>query len=768
MENRRQRNLLLKSSYALTILCALIFFDWWPRGSILPAIGEKSSVRIFDRYNQEMRHALSVEGERQYFLPLSEIPTQLRDAFILAEDKNFYSHWGVDFLAMARGLWQSASHFRKVSGGSTITMQLAKICWPSLRGIIHRPALILQAWSLERSYSKGEILNSYLNSIPFGNMISGVGAACRFFMGKSCDQLSLGESAVLAVLPRNPSYFLKNKKALLERRNFLLSKMKDSVEEQTLIQAKNEPIVITKSNPDFFAPHLTEKILKERPHQKEIYTTIDLELQKAISDLFFAENIKRRGTGDSGAALVIQNSTGEVLAYVGGPDFFDPAHGMVDGVLVLRSPGSALKPFVYELALENSWNLYSIVPDIPMAFSTSRAVYEPSNYGGNFSGPRSMREALGNSKNIPAIYLVDKLGEVAVLNRMRELGFSSMKNDASFYGVGIALGNAEVSLWDITSAYTILARLGEKLTTTYYKDQVGKLPSSRVLPQETTFMIADVLQDAQARREEFGRFGPLEFDYQVGVKTGTSSDYRDNWAIGFTKDITVGVWRGNADSTSMKERLSAARGVGPLFHKIMELANTYRIPRWPVPPAGIKKSLVCPLSGKRPGKFCPITTMEYHVSGNGPHEDCDVHKSLEVANCDGKSVRINYVEFPQEYFEWSRYSTLPTLSNQLLEKCGTLDLGAVKKKKNSQSLAIVGPLENSNYAIDPTIPLSHQELRFALRGVDSKDALVYVNNQKQNLEVSDNSFFWPLARGEYKFYVKSKGQRSNEVKIFVR
>jgi penicillin-binding protein 1C len=689
------------------------------------------------------------------------------DAFVLAEDKRFFSHHGVDLPALARGAFQSLTQFRKVSGGSTITMQLARTIWPELRGALHKPAQIIQAMRLEMNHSKGEILALYLNTVPFGNNISGVGAACRYFFDKSCDQLSSAQIAALAVLPRNPSLFIKNPASLVERRNALLSKMLSNADPLALKQAKAEPVRFAKMTTEFFAPHLTERILEENNGRIEIRTTLDLELQKSIQQLLSAETIKRRGTGDSGAVLVLDNDSGGVLAYVGSPDFFDPEHGMVDGVRVLRSPGSALKPFVYELAMENNWNLFSIVPDLPMVFSTKKAVYEPNNYGGNFSGPRTIREALGNSKNLPALYMTSQLGEANVLEHLRRFGFASLSQDSSYYGVGIALGNGEVSLWEITQAYATLARLGVAVPATYYQGEGGK--PKRIVPEETTFLIADVLKDPEARHEEFGRFGPLEFDYEVGAKTGTSNDYRDNWTIGFTKKFTIGLWRGNADSAPMAQRLSASRGTGPLFHKIMDLLHRHRNPTWVARPATIEASRVCALSGQKPGRYCSVTRIEYHLKGNGPARECEMHKRVVVPNCGGREKEIVFVQFPKEYEEWEKTSRTPTLENQIREACGSFDARAFQTQSASTGPVIVEPLDRTVYAIDPTIPLSHQEIRFALRNVGKKNkAAVYVNDEPAGLVVDENELFWPVKRGQFKIYLKNGSLLSNAVNIQVR
>jgi len=795
------RKLKLSPAYVSIFLSVGVFifvlFDWLRLGSTLPPLASTASIRLTDRYGNEVRHALNFQGERQYQTPLQEIPDLLRDAFIQAEDRRFYEHHGVDWRALARGLGQSIKQGRLVSGGSTITMQLVRTQWPELRGLIHKPAQLLQALRIERTYSKGEILARYLNFVPFANQIAGVGAACRYTFGRDCAQLSPAQVAAIAILPRNPGFFSKNIAALKLRRDRLLQSLLAKSEPEILAQALAEPIHFTRDAPEFAAPHLTELVLSDLEKQSKIHSlksaalpenkdsgtidlSIDLEIQKRIQAELAAETRYRRGTGDTGAVLVLENKTGQVLAYVGSPDFFDPSHGMVDGVRVLRSPGSALKPFIYEFALENQWNLFDILPDIPMIFSTARAVYEPNNYGGNFSGPRTLREALANSKNIPALYLTARLGEANVLSHLRRFGFTSLTQDSQHYGVGIALGNAEVNLWELTQAYAVLARGGLHIPATWRKKTELPPFPARIIPEETAYEIADVLKDPVARQEEFGRFSPLEFDFAVGVKTGTSTDYRDHWTVGFTRQFTVGVWRGNADATPLPIRVSASRGSGPLFHRVMSIVHENRKPEWLDRPSTLTESKVCALSGHIPGKHCPIVHSELHALGRGPKKTCDFHQEVSISGC-----RFTYVNLPSAFEEWSKSTILPTLENQMREKCPEL---VTNSKRNLAGLnaqptpeiealpRILEPLTQTVYAIDPSIPLPSQEIRFAVRNptsrattLDPKSELsFYVDDVLVEKSVEEAEIFWPIQRGKHRFYVMSGEKRSNVVELHIR
>ncbi len=774
MENPRPRVSSLRSKIrpswiiATSAAAAAVFVaaDWLRVGRELSAAEQVASRRILDRYGRELRHSLDHKGERQTPLAVEAIPDVLRHAFVLSEDRRFFEHSGVDVRALGRGAWQSLTGMRAVSGGSTITMQLVRTRWPELSGPWHKPAQMLQAYWIEQTFSKAEILESYLNQVPFGHKIAGVGEACAYFYDKACEQLSPAEAAALAILPRNPSLLTRRLDQLKSRRDRLLDDLLVGQDPLVLEQAKTEPISFARKAPELHAPHLTERILRETS-AAEVRTTIDLELQTEIQKLLAAEAIKRKSTGDSGAVLVVSNRTGEVLAYVGSPDYFDPVSGTFDGVQALRSPGSALKPFVYELALENNWNLFNLVPDIPMTFSTQRAVYEPHNYGGNFSGPRTIREALGNSKNLPVLYMTSVLGEAKVLGHLQKIGFTSLNQSAAFYGVGLSLGNGEVSLWDLTRAYSTLARLGVDLPLTYLKSE-NRGKQTRVMTEETAFLIADVLRDPEARKEEFGRHGPLEFEYEVGVKTGTSTNYKDHWTIGFTEAVTVGVWRGNSNSSPFKHRISASQGAGPLFHQVMDLVHAHRNPKWIEKPEGVTASTVCAVSGQKPGPHCSLKQREWHVKGAEPTHECDFHKTIEVENCRGRRQTITYVVYPSEYAEWVKSSKAPTLENQLREKCGGTAIPLVASRDENMAPQIVEPLDRTTFAIDPTIPLSHQELRFGLRGLGREEKIqVLVNDEPRDLTIEDGQFHWPLQKGKFKFQLKKGQVVSNAVEIQV-
>ncbi len=728
----------------------------------LPSLPKEMSLRVLDRNGTPIRLPVNIRGERTSFLPLAQIPESIQHAFIVAEDKRFFQHRGVDWKAFARAGFQTLTHLRPVSGASTITMQLVRIYWPQLSGPLQKPAQILQALRIEVNHSKGEILTHYLNVLPFAYQVGGIQNACLTYFDKHCKRLTLAEASALAVLPRNPAHYSSNAKALNKAKNRVLNQFhtNQGFSKQKIQQAKLSKVSAGhfKSRPST-APHFALRILeKTRPRQSgKIKTTLDIPLQNKIQEWLSRDVTLRPGLGNTGAVLVVDNSQSQVLAYVGSADFNEKNHGMVDTVQTLRSPGSTLKPFIYAYGLERDWTLSSLLPDVPMQFKTGNGVFTPKNYGGTFSGPRQMRFALANSFNLPALFMYSQLGESNVMDFFKKIGFSHFNQDEKYYGVGFAIGNGEVSLWELTQAYTILARQGafKSLQTIMKKPASFSSSDAQVISPSTSWLIADVLKDPIARSEEFGRMGPLEFDFPVSVKTGTSSSYRDHWTLGFTPDYTVGIWKGNANGQAFKNKLPAAMGTGILFHQIIKYLYRNRKPGWFRKPSNVISKKVCSLSGSLAGPHCRATRMEHFTNGKEPKVFCMMHRSLEVPNCKGKTRKIEYVKLPEQYKAWSVAQELPTLEKQMKSICGIEDFTLFESIK-ANTPKILNPIHDSIFALDPTIPISHQKLRISFANISPGTSLTLWVNGKLLEEITNKEeIFWPLTKGDHVMEIRS-------------
>ncbi len=556
--------------------------------------GHAGSVRVLNRDGHLLRDVRPADGSRTAWVT-KEDAALVAEAIVATEDRRFASHHGVDYQAVLRAAWSNLTHGGTVSGASTITMQLARTVRPhphTLWGKLTEAAVALR---IERALTKGQILEEYLNRVEFGPNLRGVGAASRAYFDKPPAALSLGEGSLLAGVVRGPSYYDLEKHAGLAsaRRKIVLSRMIAAgvIDEDQAKIAEEEPIVLQQRAPAFGALHFVRALLGGRlgalPDASggSITTTLDTDVQRA-SEIATQRVIGSLGNKHVTAAsvVVLDNATGDVLAYVGSPDFFDEARaGQNDGVLSMRQPGSTLKPFVYELAMERlRMTPATVLPDIELHLSTPSGDFAPHDYDESFHGPVRMREALANSLNVPAVYVADQLGPASVLDRLHALGFLLDKG-ANEYGAAIALGDGEVTLLELANAYATLARGGVKkpVRAALSVDVAGAVTlveagaEERVIPELAAARITDVLKDRKARAASFGEGSVLEFSFDAAGKTGTSKGYRDNWAVGYTKQITVAAWVGNFDGSAM-DHVSGITGAGPLFHDVMDAAMVTR------------------------------------------------------------------------------------------------------------------------------------------------------------------------------------------------
>ncbi len=567
------------------------------------------------------------------WLEAKDIPPLIKAAAQAAEDRRFPYHPGVDPLALARAAWQNVRAGRVISGGSTLTMQLARLERPAKRTLWAKIRETSRAFWLEARLDKDQILCHYLNRAPFGGPLVGLGAASRQLLGKSPQRLSPAEAALLMALPQDPARLLKPaaRHRLQSRRDNILKTMAKSgdLDQVSLVQALAAPILLyplpKTSTP---APHFMREIAKRFPPDAPYLarTYINPGLQNRLNSLVAATCRDRRKEGlRQAAVLVIRNRDRAVVAWVGSPDWHDPAGGQVDGVTALRSPGSALKPFLYALALESGRTLADVIADEPLTLAVAGGAFRPVDYDGQARGPVRMRIALASSLNLPALRLARELTPTAFLLRLRELGFALPKS-ADHYGLALALGDGEVSLLELTTAYATLAAGGTYRSPLLWQGQARSAPRT-VVSSAAARLVTDALADDRARELGFGRYGVLELPFPAAAKTGTSQQHRDNWCLGFTEDYTVGVWVGNFQGQPMAG-ISGVTGAGPLWRQAMLLVHQGRsgvLPPWP---PSMKRSIICSLSGAlpAPGGKCH-TIEEVFEPGTIPANICHLHES---------------------------------------------------------------------------------------------------------------------------------------------
>ena len=617
------------------------------------AVGEPSAhlsdrwhegQQITDRKGRLLREVGSEAGERGRPVRLEEMGDRIVVATLVSEDKRFFEHDGVDGLAIVRALAQNVKGVRIVSGASTVTQQLVKLLdaegQPSKRTVGVKITEAARAQNLEAVVDKRTILEAYMNRLAYGHGLSGPEAAARGYFGVSSRDLSWAQAAWLAVLPRAPSFLdsYTHPERVRLRQRALLDALRDEgmMSDADHARAVAEAVSVRKIERPFHAPHFVDAVLREAKAAKEpprgaTRTTLDLALQEDAEGLVRTHlaALAERGAQNA-AVIVVDNASGEVLAWVGSGSYWDESiAGQVDMVRSRRQPGSTLKPFVYALAFGAGHTPADALADVPTRFSESGGTYAPGNFDGTFEGPISAREALAGSLNVPAVRLAAELREGQLLETLRALGMESLDKDARHYGLSLALGTGEVTLRELAEGYVALARGGERIPLTIAVNDASTLgrPASgtRVLDAGVAALVTDSLSDPLARVRGLHGRGPFDLGYPVAVKTGTSSGHRDTWCVGYTHERTVATWVGNADGAPTRE-LTGASGAGPLFADVMRRAMeevTTRAPLWE--PGLLETAEVCPFSGKLPGPACAEHASRHFVTGHGPKETCDMH-----------------------------------------------------------------------------------------------------------------------------------------------
>ncbi|MEW6716278.1 MAG: transglycosylase domain-containing protein [Chloroflexota bacterium] len=648
----------------------------------LPARASQfETTRILDRNGNVLYEILDPNAGRRTYVPLEKMSPYLVAATIATEDKEYYSHPGFDPMAILRAFLQNFRAGETVSGASTITQQLARILLFSPEERVQitymrkvREALL--AAEITRRYSKDEILELYMNEIYYGNLSYGVEAASETYFGSSADKLTLAQAAFLAGLPQAPSVYdvYTNREVTMNRFKQVLVLMYEASVEQGCIFVSNnqQPVCVDApsaagaytelegyvfKDPKIYMryPHwvnYVRSLLEAQFDAQTIYrsgftivTTLDPGLQDEAERIVKEQVAALAGNNATDGALVaIRPSTGEILAMVGSADFYNEIiHGQVNMAISPRQPGSAIKPLTYVAAFEKGWTPATLIWDVPSEFPPSgdpndpRPPYKPINYDERFHGPVTVRSALGNSYNVPAVKALQFVGifddpnipgEDGLIALARRLGITTLNR--LDYGLSLTLGGGEVSLLELTRAYAVLANSGRRIPSvaiTRILDYSGSVlydyqtpAGEQVVLPEHAFLIYSILSDNAARTLAFGANSVLNLPFLAAAKTGTTNDFRDNWTIGYTPDIAVGVWVGNADNTPM-QNTTGLTGAAPIWAQFIQIAIQRLTGGYPtayVRPAGIIERVICSVSGSEPSQWCPQQRSEYFASSQPP------------------------------------------------------------------------------------------------------------------------------------------------------
>jgi penicillin-binding protein 1C len=616
------------------------------------------------------------------------------------------------------------------------------------------------ALRLECQLSKQEILEQYLNRMPYGNQIYGIETASRRYFNKPASHLSLSEAALLAGLPQSPTRYnpYRNFAQAKERQARVLKRMlsNGTVDSSRFAMALATDLTIKEYPLSFHAPHFCQKMIREHPAGLQVLrTTLDYYTQNLVHDLVQGHlKLLKHHRVSNAAVLVLDNRTMAIKAYVGSADFFDAdIQGQVDGVASLRQPGSAIKPFTYGLALENGYTASSILADVETYAASSAGDFTVHNYDEKYHGPVRLRTALACSYNVPAVRLLESLGTDLLLQRLHLAGMEHLHQNATFYGLGLTLGNGEVSLLELTRAFAALARDGQWQDVVCLQDSVGSSHERTLFSRSITAILTDILSDPQARAPAFGLGGPLHLPFDCAAKTGTTKDFRDNWTVGYTTRYTVGVWVGNFDGTSMRQ-ISGITGAAPLFRDVMLMLHRQREPEpFPVPEQ-VETRVICSRSGQLPGPYCHSLISEKYRQGSAPQETCKVHQLFYVNKRSGEIVQrvIRPQEvtgqvfevWPAEFTAWMEQNGMP-LPPQAQEQ----------EVESREPLAVSFPDDGDVYKIDPILRKEFQTLVCTAVAPAHVRSLDWIIDDKVVASVARPfSFRWTLAPGSHKLAVR--------------
>jgi len=685
-------------------------------------LARPNSVRFYDRSGLLLQITPLSEGLRREN-PV-EFPRQVREIFVFAEDRRFYRHSGIDGVSMIRALFQNIAHGRRVSGASTITMQLARIITDNGQSdivqqskkhqtILRKIGEMLNALRLEARLSKEQILELYLLSLPFGFNTEGVASAARTFFASDISMLSPAQIFCLAVIPRRPGMYnpLENPETCIAAASELHERF---VRSEGL--SKNQPL-LTQINDDDWKfvfssarrfeypielPHLIRNINGSNT-KNEVYLSVDLSLQHYLENAI-AGNVTRYYSSrlTNGSCIVIDNETGEILAWVGSADFFNTVDaGQVDGVLALNQPGSSMKPFLYAMALENGFKPTDVMADIQMTYGESE-IYIPRNFNERYNGPMLLRAALASSLNIPAVYLLYRLSVRNYTDLLLSIGFDSLESSAEDAGLGLALGNAPVSLLELVRAFSVFPRDGVFLPLTWELQTAEKREDKsrkRIFSVDTSRIICSFLSDSNARVLAFGFARNFRTSFPAIFKTGTANQYQSIVALGATQKYTVGVWMGNFTGETVigKTGSSIPAAIVRDTLVLLEERRGMYIPDFPAPEHWQLKR-VCALSGMTPTDACLSVINEYVKSGDDD-TFCTWH---QIVN--GRSVTV----FPAEYQSWFKGA----------QRQGAIDYA-------SRPLEIVSPRGGFVYLTNPGIGMD--DIPVEIIGGENDESLVTHN-----------------------------------------
>lgn len=743
---------------------AFLLFGDLPAPDALLTRTSPDTTKIFDRKGKLLYEILDPRAGRRTRVALDELPAHLRNAVVAVEDANFYTHPGVDAVGVVRAMVQYAQAGYIVSGGSTITQQLSRLVLLSReeqesRTVARKLREMALALRITQAYSKDQILNMYLNEVYFGNLAYGVEAAARTYFGKPARDLDLAESALVAGLIQSPAAHdpYVNPDAARARQRVVLDLMVKAgyITTDDADLAANEVLHLkaTDKREIIRAPHFVAYVrnLLEQQYGEQavnagglnVITTLDLDLNSRAQEIIsrHVNALKSRTRNENApdynlndaALIALDPATGEIVAMVGSADYFDESiDGAVNVALSLRQPGSSIKPITYAAAFARDYTPATVLSDVPTTFQTQEnEPYAPQNFDRQWHGPLSLRAALATSSNMIAVKVLEHVGLNAMLETARAMGITTF-DESDRFGLALTLGGGEVKLLELTAAYAALANEGKRvppIAILSVNDRAGEHGEFvQAISPQVAFLVTSILADDLARIPAFGEDSVLNLSRPAAAKTGTTTDFRDNWTLGYTPDLAVGVWAGNADNAPMY-RVTGITGAGPIWHDFMETAHRGLAEKaFPRPP-GIVSVEICDASGLIATEICPRVRNELFIEGAEPKREDDAYRVFELDaatnlvwndHCRGPRIRRVYRVYPPDAQDWARRKGL-ALAPELdclgrLANVGQPSSGVMPGAISTRAaLEVVSPAHHSQFETSPQIPKDLQRIEVSAR-----------------------------------------------------
>ncbi|HVM89572.1 MAG TPA: penicillin-binding protein 1C [Puia sp.] len=748
-------------------MCIVILFFLLNRIFPLPDQIEYSAVITDD--NGDVIHAfLTKDQQWRMKTELSEISPLLRKTIIEKEDKYFYYHPGINPVAVVKSLFRNIFHLRRTSGASTITMQVARALEPKQRTYINKFVEMFRALQLEMKYSKDEILQMYLNLVPYGGNLQGVKSASTLYFKKNPDHLSLAEITALAIIPNRPSSLVigkNNQQIILERNKWLKRFAADRIfSEKEIGDALNEPLTAVRGTVPAYIPHLAYKL--KNLGGDIIKTNIHLNTQLKIEDLVkeYAASLTLKNIRNT-AVIIIDNKTHKIITYVGSANFRDTIDGsQVNGAAAIRQPGSTLKPLLYGLCIdEGLLTPKMIISDVSINYDG----YAPENYDKKFNGYVTMEYALEHSLNIPAVKSLRILGKDKLIQNLAYCDFQQIKKDQKKLGLSMILGGCGATLEELTGMYSLFANDGEYCRPSFVQNDTNH-KKIKILSAAATFMVNEIL--SKVNRPDF----PLNWESTVHLpkiawKTGTSYGRRDAWSIGYNKHYTVGVWAGNFSALGIPE-LSGSNTATPLLFKIFNTIDYDADEEWFQQSKDCDTRVVCSETGMLPGDYCTNLVTDYFIPMVSPARKCDNMQEVIIS----ADEKISYCRIcmPQSGYKKKIYKIITPEMQQYFEENGIAYEKIPPHNPNCEKIfregvpVITSPSNGNEYLISKKKP---EPLLLACHtGNDVNKVYWYINNKfYKACDTKAKQFFIP-DEGPVKISCTDDKGRNRDIMIKVR